>query len=431
MPQIFSDLRLALRGLRKAPGFTTVAVLTLALGIGANSAIFSLVNSVLLRPLPYDQPDQLALIWESAPFFGLHDSPVAAANFTDWRARASSFSEMGALEDGQLRLTRSGQPEVVPVSGVTAGIFRALRTKPALGRIFRDDEDRVGGPRVVIASDAFWRRKLNANPNAIGSTLTLDNEKYTLIGVLAPGTEPPAEYHRTLSDLWVPLATHYSAEDLANRGRHNWMVIGRLRGGVSLAQANAELRGIGEALSRQYPGTNEKVGAFVAPLREHFVGSNRKLMLLLLGTVVFVLLIACSNLANLLLARSAQRAKEFAVRAALGAGAARLVRFTLCESLLLCLAGSLGGLLLASLAGPFLAQFAPATLTGLQDVAIDTRVAAFTLLLACSTTVLFGLLPLVELRRLDLTHALKQGGRSLAASARCSPAPRSAWPSSS
>jgi putative ABC transport system permease protein len=415
MPNLLPDLRYAFRTLKKSPGFTLVAILTLALGVGANTAVFSLINSILLRPLPYAQPDRLVLVWESAPFFGLDDSPVAPANYVDWKARSRSFEEMGALEIHAFRLTGEGAPEVLVGSLVTPSLLRALRIHPALGRIFRDEEDRPGAPKVALISEACWRNRFGADPGILGRSVRLGDEKHTIVGVLAAGTEPPAEYGQLPGDVWAPFGTVYTDKQWADRGRHNWMVAARLRPGVQLAQANAEMKAIGKSLAREYPDTNEKVGAFVAPLRDHFVSSSRPMLVILLGTVAFVLLIACSNLANLLLSRAAARSKEVAIRAALGAGAWPLIRQFLCESLLLSAAGSALGLLLATTTFRFLAHIAPGDISGFKTLDVDWRVLAFTLAIAVVTTVVFGLIPLFQVRRLDLSHSLKQSARTLAA----------------
>lgn len=409
-----SDLRFAIRSLRKTPGFTAVAVLTMALCAGSNSAIFSLVNSVLLRPLGYEQPDRLVLVWESAPFFGLEDSPVAPANYFDWRGRSRSFEELGALEDQSYRLTGDGEPEVVNGAVVTASLWRALRTRPALGRVFSEQEDRHGAARVAVISDAFWRRRFAGDPGVIGKTLRLNDEVHTVAGVLRPGSEPPAEYSGELGEIWTPLRAAYTPERLAERSRHNWMVIGRLRDGATLAAANAEMKEIGRRLAAEYPETNSKVGAFVAPLREHFVRDGRKAMLLLLGTAAMLLLIGCANLAGLLLARAAARAKEVAVHAALGSGVWPLLRRFLWESLLLCGAGSALGLFLAPLTFEFLAHMAPGDLAGLKSLDVDWRVAGFTFGIAALTAIVFSVLPVFHLRRLDIVHALKQSARTAA-----------------
>jgi len=404
-----------MRGLARSPAFTAAAVLTLGLGIGANTAVFSLINSVLLRPLPFEEPERLALIWESAPFFGLKDSPVSPANYLDWRARARSFQEMGAIEDRGFKLIGDGAPEILMGSHVTAGCLRALRIRPILGRLFRDEEDRPGSAKVALIGEGLWRRRFAADPNVIGKTIRLGEEQHNIVGVLPAGFEVPAEYLPAPGEVWVPFGNTYSEAEWHQRGRHNWMVVARLKPGVSLAQANGEMQAIGAALSREYPGTNEKVGAFASPLREHFVASGRRLLLLLLGTVLFVLLIACSNLANLLLSRTAGRGKEMAVRAALGGGAWQLARQSFCESLLFCLAGGGLGVALALPALQFLAHLAPATITGLDAVVVDWRVLAFTLVVTALTAIAFGLAPLLQLRKMDIGEGLKQSARTLAA----------------
>ncbi|HSB15482.1 MAG TPA: ABC transporter permease [Bryobacteraceae bacterium] len=415
MLNVLPDLRFAFRSIRKSPGFAAVAVLTLALGVGCNTAVFSLVNAVLLRPMPYFDPGRLVLVWESAPFFGLSDSPVAPANYADWKARSRSFEEMGALEDHSYRLVGEGTPEIVQGSQVTASLLRALRVHPVRGRLFRDDEDRPGAPKVALISEGFWRRRFDADPRITGSTLTLNDEKHVIVGVLPSGKEPPSEYSGTMGEIWTPLGSGYSAQELANRGRHNWMVVARLRSGVSLAEADAEMKTIGVGLAREYPATNEKVGAFVAPMRDHFVSSRRRVLLLLLGTVAFVLLIACANVANLLLARATARTKEVAVRAALGAGAWQLIRQFLCESLLLCAAATAIGLAVATATFRFLAHFTPSDIAGLNALSIDWRVLVFALAISAATLVVFGLVPLHQVRRLDLNQSLKDSARSLAA----------------
>jgi predicted permease len=414
MPQPLIDLKYAFRTLKKSPGFTLVAVLTLALGVGANTAVFSPINAMLLRPLPYDQPEKLVLVWESAPFFGLRDSPVAPANYVDWKARSRSFDEMGALESHSFRLTGEGTPEVLDGSLVTPSLLRALRIRPALGRIFRDEEDRPGAPKVALIGEACWRNRFGADPNIVGRSVRLSDEKHTIVGVLAAGTEPPAEYGGLPGDVWAPFGSAYTAQQWADRGRHNWMVVARLKPGVPLARANAEIVAIGRNLAREYPDTNEKVGAFVAPMRDHFVDSSKPLLAVLFGTVAFVLLIACANLANLLLARAAARSKEAAVRAALGAGTWRLAGQFLSESLLLSAAGSALGLCLASMTFQFLAHIAPGDVSGFKTLQVDWRVLAFTTGIAALATVVFGLIPVFQLRRLDLSHSLKQGARTLA-----------------
>jgi putative ABC transport system permease protein len=414
MAGFLDEFRFAARSLAKSLGFTTVAILTLALGIGANTAVFSLLNAVLLRPLPYTDPGRLVLVWESAPFFGLQDSPVAPANYVDWKARARSFEEMGALEINRYRLSQDGPAELVPGAVVTAGLFRALGTRPMLGRVFRDDEDRTDAPRVAVIAETLWRRRFAADPGIVGKAIRLNGEQHTVIGVIESGTEPPSQYVRRLGEVWTPLGASYTPSRWNDRGRHNWMVIARLKPDVTLAQADAEMHTIGQALAREYPKTNEKVGAFVAPLRDHFVRGSRRILTLLFCSVAMVLLIACSNLANLLLARAAGRGREVSVRTALGAGVWHIARRFVCESLLLCAAGCALGLLLAGATFQFLAHFAPGDMAGLKSLSVDRRVLAFSAALSAAVAVAFSLIPLLQVRRFDVIEALKQNARTFA-----------------
>ena len=414
MAALYHDLRHAARTLAGSPGFTLVAVLTLALGIGANTAIFSLISAVLLRPLPYAEPDNLVLVWESAPFFGLHDSPVSPANYADWKVRAGSFQEMGALETTGYKLTGDGSPELVHGAVVTAGLLRALGTTPLLGRVFRDDEDSLEAGKTAIIGEGLWRRRFAADPQIIGKTIRLGDNRHTVIGVLAAGTEPPSHYHGGLDEVWTPLGATYTPQQWNQRGRHNWMVIARLKSGITLAQADAEMRSIGESLAREYPDTNREVGAFVAPLRDHFASGIRRILMLLLGTVLFVLLIACSNLANLLLSRASGRRKEVAVRTALGAGGWHMIRQFLCESLLLSALGSALGMLLARSTFGLLAHLAPGDMAGMKSLSLDVRVLGLTTVLAAVVAILFSLVPLIQVRRVDVLSSLKQNARTLA-----------------
>jgi putative ABC transport system permease protein len=369
----------------------------------------------LLRPLPYPDPDRLVLVWESAPFFGLRDSPVSPANYVDWKARSRSFEDIGGLEDRSFRLIGIGPPEVLQGGLVTASSLRALGIRPALGRIFRDDEDHPGSAKVALISDRFWRRRFAANAQVVGKTIRLGEEPYTIVGVLPPGMEPPSEYRGAIGEIWTPFGNAYTAAGFGERQRHNWMVVARLRPGVALEQANAEMAAIGAALAREYPSTNEQVGAFVAPLRDHFVDSSRRELLILIAAVACVLLIACANLASLLLSRAANRSKEIAVRTALGAGRWQIVRQSFCESLLLSIGGNAVGVLLASATFDSLAHLAPGAMSGLKALTLDWRVLAFTAAITCLTAVVFGLTPLVQIRRIDINAGLKQSARTLAA----------------
>jgi predicted permease len=416
MAALLNDLRHAARALAASRGYTAVAVLTLALGIGANTAVFSLVSAVLLRPLPYTDPESLVLVWESAPFFGLQDSPVSPANYADWKARARSFQDMGALETTGYKLAGDGPPELVHGAVVTAGLLRALGTRPLLGRIFRDDEDQPASSRTAIIGEGLWQRRFAGDPQIIGKSIRLGDNRHTVVGVLAAGTEPPSHYHGGLDEIWTPLGATYTAQQWNERGRHNWMVVARLRPGVTLGQADAEMRSIGESLAREYPDTNREVGAFVAPIRDHFARDSRGILMLLLGTVLFVLMIACLNLAHLLMSRAAAKRKEIAVRAALGAGSWHMIRQFLCESLLISIMGSAMGLLLARATFGLLAHLAPGDVAGMKSLSLDVRVLAFTSVLAAAVAILFSVIPLIHARRVDIVSSLKQSGRTLAAS---------------
>jgi putative ABC transport system permease protein len=269
---------------------------------------------------------------------------------------------------------------------------------------------------VALLSDSFWRRHFAADPDILNKTIRLGDDPFTIVGVLAPGLEPPAEYSGTAGELWVPFGSVYTRDELAARGRHNWMVIGRLRPGVSPAQADGEMKSIGAALSREFPDTNEQVGAFVGPLRDHFVRSTRLGLYLLLGTVLFVLLIACANIANLLLSRYVARSREMAIRGALGAGGWEMVRQSLCESVILCAGGTALGIFLATTAFEWLARFAPGAVTGMKTLALDWRVMAFTVALASLTAAVFGLAPSFRVRRFNANEGLKQSARAMTAS---------------
>ncbi len=418
MSGLLHEFRLALRSLARSPGFTAVAVATLALGIGANTAVFSLANAVLLRPLPYADPGRLVMVWESAPFFGLQDSPVSPANYVDWKARATSFEEMGALEIAGYRIAGDGPPELALGANVTAGLFRALGTRPLLGRVFTDEDDRPEAARVAVIGEGLWRRRFGGDPGVVGRRIRLGEHLHTIVGVLAAGTEPPSQYIARLGEIWTPLGAAYTPRQWNERGRHNWMVIARLKPGVTLPAADAEMRAIGQALSREYPETNEKVGAFVAPLRDHFVRGVRRTLLLLTATAAFLLLIACSNLANLFLSRAAGRTAEAGIRAALGGGVWQVARRFVWEGVAISLAGSLLGLALATATFRFLAHLAPGDMAGFKSLSLDVRVLAFTAVLSLVVAVAFSLVPLAQARRLQLSDALKHHDRRFTASRR-------------
>jgi len=407
LPRIESfiqDLRYATRMLRKNPGFTTVAVLTLALGIGANTAIFSVVNGVLLRPLPYEDPSRLMSVFSSSQVYP--ESSTSPPDFRTLRERNTSFAGLSAFYGSFFNLTGTGQPERVLGSVVSAEYFSTLGVQPVLGRSFLPAEEKWGSHRVVVVSHGFWRSHLNADPDISGKSLNLDGEPYNIIGVM-----PAGSYSRNAAtQLWIPMA--WKPND--NYDSHNnyfLNMVGRLKPGVNQQQANSDLNSIMLAIARQFP-ENKGIGAGLKPLHEALVGSARPALLILLGAVGLVLLIACVNLANLLLARSAGRQKEIAVRSALGADRARLLWQFLTESVLLSLLGGSLGLALAYFSLSLL-PLAENTLPLMKQIHLDGWVLLFTLSVSVLTGVFFGLMPALQSSRAStLNDSLKEGGRT-------------------
>jgi putative ABC transport system permease protein len=401
MDSFRQDLRYALRRLVKAPGFTIVAVITLALGIGANTAIFSVVNGVLLQPLPYPEPERLVGVYHTTEG---HRAVMSGPNFTDVARTARSFENAAAISTGRMILTGEGEPIGLPVAEVSASLFNVLRVRPALGRTFNADENTPGKNHLVVLSHALWQQRFGSDPNVIGRRIQLDGVSKEVVGVMPKGFSYPED-----RQAWLPI--DYDG-NFVSKQRGAWFlnVIARLKPGVTPEQSAAEVETIGRNLARQYPDSDAEIGMTTFPLREAMVHDIRRAVLVLLGAVGFVLLIACANVANLLLARAAAREPEMAVRTALGAGRGRLVRQLLTESVILAIVGAGFGLLLAVWGVAFLTGLKPQGIPRLENVRIDGTVILFTMALAVITGVLFGLVPAFTATR-GLSASLKESAR--------------------
>jgi putative ABC transport system permease protein len=414
METLIKDIRYGVRSLLKRPGFTVVAIVTLALGIGANTAIFSVVNAVVLRPLPYAEPERLMTLWETMP--GSDQRSVAPGNFVDWRAQNKTFEDMAATFYANFNLTSDGEPDRIDGATITSNFMSVLGASAQLGRTFQADDDEHQDRNVVLLSDGLWRRRFGADQNVVGRTITIDETPHTIVGVMGRGFQFPAR-----SDLWVlgrnrgavptSLISQVPTNDWVHeRDAHFIRVIGRLRSGVSLSQAQSDIAGITSKLEHDFPQTNGGLGSNVVPLHTQVIGDVRGVLFILLGAVGFVLLIACTNVANLMLTRATQRDRELAIRTAVGASRLRLIRQLLTESLLLSIVGGLAGLVVSVWAVDLFIKLSPGDIPRLNEASVDLRLLGFTLLVSLLTGVGFGLLPAFQATRTNLNTALKEGG---------------------
>ena len=409
---LFQDLRYAVRTLSRHRGFASAAIVTLALGIGANTAMFSVVDSVLLRSLPYKDADRLVMVFETEP--ELPHAPVSVSDYLDWKDTNQAFESVSAGTVDTANLTGTGEAKRVQIFPVSAGFFATLGVPPALGREFRNEEN-ANKSKVVVLTGALWRSRFGSDPAIIGRSITLSGEPYEVVGVMPSDLRFPAIWGLK-PDLWTPLDLGKRA---LSRGNHSLYVIGRLKPGNTVSRAQAEMEAIADRLSAQYPNTNAKIGARVMPLRELLAGDASKPLLILFAAVGFVLLIACANIANVLLTQAVARQREMAIRTALGASRLRLIRQLLVESILLGLAGGCVGLLLAGLATPAMLGLSPeGFLPQSTETSLNLEVLLFALSVSLLTGTLFGLFPAFRASRTDLNQGLKDGMRTVGGSVR-------------
>lgn len=406
MDGLLQDLRYGVRMLFKHRGFTAIAVLTLALGIGATTAIFSVVDAVVLRPLPFEEPERVLRMW--GQFSQGNQASTSPPDFLDYRAQNSTFEEFAAMRPSSFNLTGDAEPERVIGAQVTTNYFRALGIRPVNGRDFSPEEEQPGLNQVAIISEGLWRRRFGGELPVVGKTLTLDGQGYSVVGVAPSAT-------RVLDDaeLWTPLI--FDNPDMKIRRFHFLRAFGRLRAGVSIHQAQADVDAVAAGLEKQYPESNTTWRLRLVPLRDEILGNIRTPLYVLLGAVGFVLLIACANVAGLLLARAAGRQKEIAIRSAMGARPGRLIRQLLTESLVLSIAGGGFGLLVAVWGTALLVKGAPDNIARAGEVGVDTRVLGFTLIVSLLCGIVFGLAPALQTSKPDLNESLKEGGKSTTA----------------
>ncbi|HEY6660618.1 MAG TPA: ABC transporter permease [Pyrinomonadaceae bacterium] len=401
---IIKDILYGIRSLVRNPAFTAIAIITLSLGIGANTAIFSVVNAVLLRPLPFADAERIVWLWDTLP--QLPTAPTSLPEFLDWKEQNRSFEHLAAFQSGNMFLDAGDGTEDVGVGLVTPEMFSLFHVNPIIGRTFTEEETLPGRFRVAVLSYSMWQNRFGSDPNIPGRTIQLNGRPYTIIGVMPAGFSYPER-----ATLWRPLPIDPAALD---RGPHYLNVVGRLKADVTLAQAQADMSALAARLSQQHPEKTSGHGVKIVGLADVVVGDIGRALYVLLGAVGFVLLIACANLANLMLARTGGREREIAVRTALGASRLRIIRQLLTESLMIAVAGGTAGLLLAIWAVSWLVSLSPDIIPRVNEISVDPRVAGFTLLVSVATGVLFGLVPALQVSKTDFTDALKESGRTTA-----------------
>ena len=405
MQKIWQDLRYGARMLLKNPGITFVVILALALGIGANTAIFSVVDAVLLRPLPYDQSDRLVFLNETSK--AMDEISISYPNFTDWRNQNQVFEKIGVYNRSSYNLTGAGEAERIITGQVSADLFAALRVNAAMGRVFTNDEDKPGGSPVVVLSYGLWQRRFGGQTSIVNQPITLNGKSYLVVGVMSQGFQFPSRV-----EMWVPVGQLSGEASWQQRGNHPGLYgVARLKPGVSFAQAKAEMDNIGANLEKQYQDSNAGNGVGVRPLLEVFVGDIRRALWFLFAVVASVLLIACANIANLLLARAQSRQKEMAIRAAMGAGRWRIARQLLTESVLLALVGGALGMLIAQWGIKLILYVSPDAIPRAREISLDWRVLGFTIGISFVTGILFGLVPALQAGVVDVHETLKETGR--------------------
>jgi putative ABC transport system permease protein len=409
MLSFLQDLRLALRSLARSPVFALVSILTLGLGIGATCTVFSLVDGVLLRPFPFEQPDRLVAVHETDRKRGLDEMSLSYPDFVDWREQAETLDEMAAYEIRNFSLEVGDRPEQIEGAVVSANLFDALGIRPSPGRTFLSEEDAPGARPVAILSHRLWRDRFGSDPGVLERSVRIDGTPTTIVGIAPEEFAFPIQ-----SDLWVPLALDVTSQA---RNRHFLSAVGRLAPGESVESARTELVGIARQLQQAYPETNENTGAVILPLRDYFVSNARPVFIILLVAVMFVLLIACANVANMLLARAISRQRELAVRTALGAGRLQVMRQLLAESMVLAVAGAALGVGFAHLGIQAIMASVPAELPYWIEVGVDGRVLLFSAAMAFLTVLLVGLLPALRASRVDVNQTLKEGGGASSSSA--------------